>query len=164
MYDMVAGRQCLKPSYVLSKTRTLEIFPMLKKEKLVGGIVYYDGKQNITACLVGLGHLHENKFVERFQIREMCKWILHLKNVTFYFHDIYISATSGPAIIISQFSASVVLTANSYWSDPFGSLTNPIKNRLPAQWDRFPMQLTIPPVLYCKMIFNIPIWYSKFDS
>ncbi|XP_022111572.1 glycerol-3-phosphate dehydrogenase, mitochondrial-like [Acanthaster planci] len=46
MYDLVAGRQCLKPSYLLSKTRALELFPMLKKEKLVGGIVYYDGQHN----------------------------------------------------------------------------------------------------------------------
>ncbi|XP_033629601.1 glycerol-3-phosphate dehydrogenase, mitochondrial-like [Asterias rubens] len=46
MYDLVAGRQCLRSSYVLSKTRALELFPMLKKEKLVGGIVYYDGQHN----------------------------------------------------------------------------------------------------------------------
>ena len=44
MYDLVAGRQCLKSSYLLSKSRALELFPMLKKDKLVGGIVYYDGK------------------------------------------------------------------------------------------------------------------------
>lgn len=44
MYDVVAGIQCLKSSYVLSKTRALELFPMLKKDKLVGAIVYYDGE------------------------------------------------------------------------------------------------------------------------
>lgn len=43
MYDLVAGIQCLKSSYVLSKTKALEHFPMLKKDKLVGAIVYYDG-------------------------------------------------------------------------------------------------------------------------
>ncbi|KAM8871458.1 glycerol-3-phosphate dehydrogenase, mitochondrial isoform 1-T2 [Synchiropus picturatus] len=46
MYDLVAGTQCLKPSYVLSKTKALELFPMLKKDKLVGAIVYYDGQHN----------------------------------------------------------------------------------------------------------------------
>ncbi|KAF7659140.1 hypothetical protein LDENG_00002810 [Lucifuga dentata] len=46
MYDLVAGIHCLKSSYVLSKTRALELFPMLKKEKLVGAIVYYDGQHN----------------------------------------------------------------------------------------------------------------------
>ncbi|XP_074000919.1 glycerol-3-phosphate dehydrogenase, mitochondrial [Numenius arquata] len=46
LYDMVAGSQCLKSSYVLSKTRALEHFPMLRKDELVGAIVYYDGQHN----------------------------------------------------------------------------------------------------------------------
>ncbi|RXN09982.1 glycerol-3-phosphate mitochondrial isoform X1 [Labeo rohita] len=45
MYDLVAGSQCLKSSYVLSKSKALEFFPMLKKDKLVGAIVYYDGQE-----------------------------------------------------------------------------------------------------------------------
>ncbi|OXB82322.1 UNVERIFIED_CONTAM: hypothetical protein H355_004639 [Colinus virginianus] len=46
LYDLVAGSQCLKRSYVLSKSRALEHFPMLRKDKLVGAIVYYDGQHN----------------------------------------------------------------------------------------------------------------------
>ncbi|KAM4626424.1 glycerol-3-phosphate dehydrogenase, mitochondrial [Discoglossus pictus] len=45
-YDLVAGSQCLKSSYVLSKSKALELFPMLRKDKLVGAIVYYDGQHN----------------------------------------------------------------------------------------------------------------------
>ncbi|KAM9304815.1 glycerol-3-phosphate dehydrogenase, mitochondrial [Gastrophryne carolinensis] len=45
-YDLVAGSQCLKSSYVLSKSKALEFFPMLRKDKLVGAIVYYDGQHN----------------------------------------------------------------------------------------------------------------------
>ena len=48
MYDLVAGAQCLKSSYVLSKAKALELFPMLKKDQLVGAIVYYDGKFMLT--------------------------------------------------------------------------------------------------------------------
>lgn len=44
MYDVVAGIHCLKSSYMLTKSRALEHFPMLKKDKLVGAIVYYDGE------------------------------------------------------------------------------------------------------------------------
>uniref|UniRef100_A0A8C5PY59 Glycerol-3-phosphate dehydrogenase n=1 Tax=Leptobrachium leishanense TaxID=445787 RepID=A0A8C5PY59_9ANUR len=44
-YDLVAGSQCLKSSYVLSKSKALELFPMLQKDKLVGAIVYFDGKE-----------------------------------------------------------------------------------------------------------------------
>ncbi|KAM9835746.1 glycerol-3-phosphate dehydrogenase, mitochondrial [Aulostomus maculatus] len=46
MYDLVAGIQCLKSSYILTKAKALELFPMLKKDKLVGAIVYYDGQHN----------------------------------------------------------------------------------------------------------------------
>ena len=33
----------MKKSYLLSKSKALEEFPMLKADKLVGAIVYYDG-------------------------------------------------------------------------------------------------------------------------
>uniref|UniRef100_A0A3B3XRT8 Glycerol-3-phosphate dehydrogenase, mitochondrial n=1 Tax=Poecilia mexicana TaxID=48701 RepID=A0A3B3XRT8_9TELE len=46
MYDVVAGIHCLKSSYLLSKSKALEYFPMLNKDKLVGAIVYYDGQHN----------------------------------------------------------------------------------------------------------------------
>ncbi|KAG0711285.1 Glycerol-3-phosphate dehydrogenase, mitochondrial [Chionoecetes opilio] len=46
MYDLVAGKKCLKSSYAISKERAIELFPMLKKDKLVGAIVYYDGQHN----------------------------------------------------------------------------------------------------------------------
>ncbi|NP_001088684.1 uncharacterized protein LOC495948 [Xenopus laevis] len=39
-YDLVAGSQCLRSSYILSKSKALELFPMLQKDKLVGAIVY----------------------------------------------------------------------------------------------------------------------------
>ncbi|XP_059090144.1 glycerol-3-phosphate dehydrogenase, mitochondrial-like isoform X2 [Tigriopus californicus] len=45
-YDLVSGDECLKPSYYLSKQRALELFPMLKRDKLKGAIVYYDGSHN----------------------------------------------------------------------------------------------------------------------
>lgn len=54
MYDLVAGSQCLKSSYVLTKARALELFPMLRRDRLVGAIVYYDGEWPL--CLFrGLG-------------------------------------------------------------------------------------------------------------
>jgi len=45
-YDLVSGGDCLKSSYILSKARALELFPMLKKNELKGAIVYYDGMHN----------------------------------------------------------------------------------------------------------------------
>lgn len=45
-YDIVAGSQLLKSSYVLSKSKALELFPMLKRDRLVGALVYYDGQHD----------------------------------------------------------------------------------------------------------------------
>ncbi|XP_073847461.1 glycerophosphate oxidase 1 [Musca autumnalis] len=45
-YDLVAGDRNVKSSYYLSKQDALELFPMLKKDKLCGAIVYYDGQQD----------------------------------------------------------------------------------------------------------------------
>lgn len=44
MYDVVSGTQRIKWSYFVSKTKALEQFPHLKRDKLAGAIVYYDGK------------------------------------------------------------------------------------------------------------------------
>ncbi|XP_075897651.1 glycerol-3-phosphate dehydrogenase, mitochondrial isoform X2 [Nelusetta ayraudi] len=55
MYDLVAGIQCLKSSYMLSKSKALELFPMLKKDKLVGAIVYYDGQHNDARMNLAIG-------------------------------------------------------------------------------------------------------------
>lgn len=43
MYDLFAGREALESSYFLTRSKALEAFPMLKKDELVGALVYYDG-------------------------------------------------------------------------------------------------------------------------
>lgn len=59
-YDLVAGSKTVKSSYYLSKTEALEIFPMLKKDKLVGAIVYHDGnKINFLFFLFQIRYLKE---------------------------------------------------------------------------------------------------------
>ena len=44
VYDLLAGSKGLSQSYFLTKDRAIEAFPMLKKERVAGAIVYYDGK------------------------------------------------------------------------------------------------------------------------
>ena len=43
MYDILAGKENMETSYLMSKGKALETFPMLKQEGLVGALVYYDG-------------------------------------------------------------------------------------------------------------------------
>ncbi|XP_012527204.1 glycerol-3-phosphate dehydrogenase, mitochondrial isoform X1 [Monomorium pharaonis] len=61
MYDLVAGSKTVKSSYYLSKSNALELFPMLKGDKLTGAIVYYDGQQddarmNLAVALTASRH------------------------------------------------------------------------------------------------------------
>lgn len=53
-YDLVAGRELLKSSYVLSKSKALELFPMLKRDKLVGALVYYDGQHDDARMCIAI--------------------------------------------------------------------------------------------------------------
>ncbi|KAK9489207.1 FAD dependent oxidoreductase-domain-containing protein [Lipomyces doorenjongii] len=46
MYDFIAGKENMKPSYFMSRNETLESFPMLKPDNLKGAVVYYDGSHN----------------------------------------------------------------------------------------------------------------------
>lgn len=43
MYDLLAGKENMESSYLMSKGKALEMFPMLKREGLVGAVVYCDG-------------------------------------------------------------------------------------------------------------------------
>ena len=54
MYDLLAGGENMESSYVLGKGKALEAFPMLKKDGLVGAVVYYDGQHNDTRMNIAL--------------------------------------------------------------------------------------------------------------
>ncbi|KAF9578413.1 mitochondrial glycerol-3-phosphate dehydrogenase [Lunasporangiospora selenospora] len=54
-YDLLAGHQGMESSYFLTKGKALEAFPMLKNDKLVGAMVYYDGQHNDSRMNVALG-------------------------------------------------------------------------------------------------------------
>ncbi|EGO19186.1 hypothetical protein SERLADRAFT_479523 [Serpula lacrymans var. lacrymans S7.9] len=54
MYDVLAGKENMETSYVMSKGKALETFPMLKSDGLVGALVYYDGQHNDSRMNVAL--------------------------------------------------------------------------------------------------------------
>lgn len=61
MYDWFAGRQNLRPSYLLSKTYASELAPMLDESKLKAGLVYHDGsfndsRMNATLAITAIEH------------------------------------------------------------------------------------------------------------
>lgn len=52
LYDVLAGKENMESSYLMTKGKALEAFPMLKSDGLVGAVVYYDGKihEYLTYC------------------------------------------------------------------------------------------------------------------
>ncbi|KAJ1303403.1 hypothetical protein OPQ81_011595 [Rhizoctonia solani] len=54
MYDFLAGSQNMETSYLMSRGKALEAFPMLKSDGLVGAVVYYDGQHNDSRMNVAL--------------------------------------------------------------------------------------------------------------
>ncbi|KAH7915462.1 FAD dependent oxidoreductase-domain-containing protein [Hygrophoropsis aurantiaca] len=54
MYDILAGKENMETSYLMSKGKALETFPMLKSDGLVGAVVYYDGQHNDSRMNVAL--------------------------------------------------------------------------------------------------------------
>lgn len=40
-YDLLAGSEGIESSYFLTKSKAIDAFPMLKRENLVGAMVYY---------------------------------------------------------------------------------------------------------------------------
>ncbi|GME97323.1 unnamed protein product [Ambrosiozyma monospora] len=54
MYDLFAGSQALRYSYLMSKSNTLDKHPQLDPAGLVGGLVYHDGLFNDARMNVSL--------------------------------------------------------------------------------------------------------------
>ncbi|HEY5464345.1 MAG TPA: glycerol-3-phosphate dehydrogenase/oxidase [Hanamia sp.] len=44
LYDLLSGRLSFGKSKSINKTKTLEVLPTIKKEKLKGGVIYHDGQ------------------------------------------------------------------------------------------------------------------------
>ena len=53
-YDFLAGSENIESSYFLTRSKALDMFPMLKKENLFGALVYYDGAHNDSRMNVSL--------------------------------------------------------------------------------------------------------------
>ena len=54
LYDIIAGSENMYGSYVMTRSKALEAFPMLRSKGLSGAVVYYDGQQNDTRMNIAL--------------------------------------------------------------------------------------------------------------
>jgi len=54
MYDFLAGQQNMETSYFMSRGKTIERWNAIRKDNLVGSLVYYDGLHNDARMNVSL--------------------------------------------------------------------------------------------------------------
>ena len=54
LYDIIAGSENMYSSYIMTRSKALEAFPMLRTKDLSGAVVYYDGQQNDSRMNVAL--------------------------------------------------------------------------------------------------------------
>lgn len=76
LYDFLAGREGIETSYFLTKSKALDAFPMLKKENLVGALVYYDGAHNdsrMNVSIAATAALYSATVVNHMEVTSLTK-------------------------------------------------------------------------------------------
>ncbi|KAJ2065477.1 mitochondrial glycerol-3-phosphate dehydrogenase [Coemansia sp. S146] len=76
MYDLLAGKQGITGSYALGRSKTLESFPMLRDEGLVGSLVYFDGQHNdarMNAALAVTAAAHGAVVANHVEVTDLVK-------------------------------------------------------------------------------------------
>ncbi|KAJ9653858.1 mitochondrial glycerol-3-phosphate dehydrogenase [Neophaeococcomyces mojaviensis] len=75
-YDFLAGSEGIETSYFMTRSKALDAFPMLKKDNLVGALVYYDGAHNDSRMNVGIATtaaLYGATVVNHMEVTELNK-------------------------------------------------------------------------------------------
>ncbi|KAH8425678.1 glycerol-3-phosphate dehydrogenase GUT2 [Aspergillus melleus] len=75
-YDFLAGAEGIESSYFLPKSKAIDAFPMLRKDNLIGAMVYYDGAHNDSRMNVSLAMtaaLYGGTVVNHMQVTGLTK-------------------------------------------------------------------------------------------
>ncbi|OGM39460.1 glycerol-3-phosphate dehydrogenase, partial [Aspergillus bombycis] len=75
-YDFLAGSEGIESSYFLPKSKAIDAFPMLRKDNMVGAMVYYDGAHNDSRMNVSLAMtaaLYGSTVVNHMQVTGLTK-------------------------------------------------------------------------------------------
>lgn len=125
MYDLVAGSKCIRQSYILSKTGALDLFPMLKKDKLCGAIVYYDGQHNDARMNIAIALTAARKGAT---VANHVKVVSLLKQVQDNGQEIIAGARCKDMITNAEFDvrAKCVINATGPFTDSLRSMDNMI--------------------------------------
>jgi len=119
LYDRLAGKSNLAPSYFVSAKEAVSRFPMLKKEGLNGGVVYYDGqfddaRMNVSLALTA--------------VDEGASIANHVEAVEFLKNDGQISGLSVRDNLTGEtwdISSKVIVNATGPFSDHIRHMDDP---------------------------------------
>ncbi|KAF8059578.1 FAD dependent oxidoreductase-domain-containing protein [Lyophyllum atratum] len=150
MYDVLAGKENMESSYLMSRGKALETFPMLKTDGLVGALVYYDGQHNdsrmnvaliMTAVKLGaiaanyceVTDLHKDEFgkIHGAKVKDTLtgeEWNVRAKgviNATGPFSDTLLALDNPSHTPIVQPSSGIHITLPNYYSPRKMGLLDP---------------------------------------
>lgn len=75
-YDFLAGSEGIETSYFMTRSKTLDSFPMLKKDNIVGSLVYYDGAHNdsrMNISIAATAAIYGATVVNHMEVTELTK-------------------------------------------------------------------------------------------
>ncbi|ODV84298.1 hypothetical protein CANARDRAFT_29183 [[Candida] arabinofermentans NRRL YB-2248] len=113
MYDLFAGSQALRYSYIMTKSNTLDKHKQLDGEGLVGGLVYHDGLFNDSRMNVSLAltaEKHGATILNYMDVKQLLKDETSLKTKGVRVQDI----ETGSEYLIA---ADAVISATGPYSD-----------------------------------------------
>ncbi|MBW3554671.1 MAG: glycerol-3-phosphate dehydrogenase/oxidase [Gemmatimonadetes bacterium] len=120
MYDLLAGRQGLGRSRMLSRERTLQLLPTLEPEGLSGGVVYYDGQFDDARLAINLAQT----------AAEQGAILLNGFRVDALLHNADgevsgVRATDAETGTEREFEGRVVVNATGVWADTLRRMDDP---------------------------------------
>jgi len=75
-YDFLAGSEGIETSYFMTRSKALASFPMLRKDNVIGALVYYDGAHNDSRMNIGIAAtaaLYGATIVNHMEVTELSK-------------------------------------------------------------------------------------------
>ena len=119
MYDLLAGRQGLGRSRILSRERTLQLLPTLEPDGLNGGVIYYDGQFDDARLAINLAQT----------AAEQGACVLNYMTVTALLHAggevAGVVVRDGETGDERRVRARVVVNATGAWTDALRRMDDP---------------------------------------
>lgn len=118
MYDLVSGKRGLGRSSIVSREAMIKNYPVIKKEGLVGGVKYYDGRFNDARMAISLLQTAQKYGAECKNYHEVTGFLYDAEKVTGV--SVHNTITNEKSVV----KAKVIINATGPFSDKVRALDN----------------------------------------